>query len=636
MKKLKFILLFIFIFSLSACMQAPEGNKRASQTAGIGSSFGGSGGSGIGSGNSGANPGDGNLDGSGDEPMMSAKVEIRHLVDPITGTYTRKLTVPKNFSGFLYLSGLNISSLSDRHIKVRFNFGREREPITVPAVVARGPGITPSTDIEVLVMNMNSKPFEGLKLLYDLFDYSEYDFDEMDEDGFVIDDPTDVPVTNNRHRNLYCRGLNLEDDSTFAFTSANPHCDQEDQECLYAYAKIRDRGLFNLDLGVPTFPSLAQIDQEGLGYFSDDSQNLTKRCLPDNAKLTYDGELGEDATLFLSESIFFAELGAAEIIGQFEYMYMGPYASLNKSIWQIKEDAVIGAKGLFRDSLSDTYPLDYGHISLLFPRYSKRNLNAGVEHLSSTRPNGYKDVLPFPNAGKTEWMDGCNERVVTMDQNQEHIGSCTVTATIEIWATDPDTGNDILIAGRNDGGKEVKLQLVKASTTNSVGQEVLYSALTSCQNSNGCGSGECCYNSRCWSKDIVSQCIEDTAGTGLAPVGATCQTDFDCSSLCCNKASGKCSVHDTTSNPPVLCSKPSGQMCIAKEWCQQEPIQECFIVKTGTDAGGNVTCQLRCYNRLRHGDCLNGICTPPIAPSVPLFNPNDPNRCDDAIDPPLE
>ena len=66
------------------------------------------------------------------------KVEIRHLIEPNLstdptytpgtgyeggGSYLRKLTLPKNFQGKLYLAGINIGTLSNRIVKVRFKFG---------------------------------------------------------------------------------------------------------------------------------------------------------------------------------------------------------------------------------------------------------------------------------------------------------------------------------------------------------------------------------------------------------------------------------------------------------------------------------------------------------------------------------
>lgn len=596
------------------------------------------------SGNTGA-PTDNGISNDDDTLEPKPKVEIRNFVNPRTGAFVEKLTVPKNFSGMLYLSGLNITSLSDRHVKVHFYFGHEREKVEVPAVVARAPGITPTTDIEVLILNMNSKPFENIRLLYDLYDYNTYDFDQKDpSDGsFISAEISDEPVTDQYNKNLYCRGLILDDDPTFQGTNAN--CSGSNQMCLYSYAKVKDRGLHKMDpefeAGIPLFPNMAQIDQEALGYYSDNSSYLLNRCLPDNPRFDDTGTPSADGVFVkISESISFDSLGAS-ITGpdEIDYLFMGPYQSTNKSLWQISGLAAIGPYGIFRDTLDNSgdVPMeDFGIESNLFPRFIKKNLAANIEHLSSERPNGFKEVLPFPASGSTVWMDGCNERVTTKNSQQEHIGSCSVTAIIEIEATDPVTGAKEIVAGRGDGGIEVKLQLTKSSTTNNTGSDVLYANLNSCQNSNGCGAEECCYNNKCWSKKLVSSCLEDSGSTGNLGIGATCTTDYQCSSLCCNKSTGTCAVHDTTQDPPVLCSKPAGQQCISKEFCAQSVVQECYIVKTGTDNTGATTCALICYNRLKFGDCLNGLCVPPLQPTVPVFNPADPNRCDSAIDPPSE
>jgi hypothetical protein len=100
---------------------------------------------------------------------LPPKVEIRHLIEPnlstdltystgtgqaAGGSYVRKLTIPKNFAGRLYLAGINIGSLSSRHVKVRFKFGVNREMVTIPATVSQAPGITPQTPISVLVMDI--------------------------------------------------------------------------------------------------------------------------------------------------------------------------------------------------------------------------------------------------------------------------------------------------------------------------------------------------------------------------------------------------------------------------------------------------------------------------------------------------
>src|SRR5690606_3408071 len=72
------------------------------------------------------------------------RVELRHLIQPNLqgtsrfsngtglnggGSYVTKLTLPKNYAGFLYLAGINITSLMSNHVTVRFRFGVNRHPI---------------------------------------------------------------------------------------------------------------------------------------------------------------------------------------------------------------------------------------------------------------------------------------------------------------------------------------------------------------------------------------------------------------------------------------------------------------------------------------------------------------------------
>src|SRR5690606_25996678 len=127
------------------------------------------------------------------------------------------------------------------------------------------------------------------------------------------------------------------------------------------------------------------------------------------------------------------------------------------------------------------------------------------------------------SAGDTDWMDGCNKRVSTFDSYaNETIASCNVVATIEILATD-NSGQEIVL----NTSSKVKLQLSRASTKNYDGQEVLYSSLNSCTNSSACGGNECCFNSRCWSKEIVSQCLEEVDIIGNLATGEVCSSDYE-------------------------------------------------------------------------------------------------------------
>ncbi len=599
----------------------------------------------------GALPGDGSLDPDSIEEV-EAKVEIRHLIEPKIddngpgGTYTRKLTIPKNYNEYLYLAGINVSTLSDRIIKVRFKFGLDASPITVPATLATAPGLTPQTDVEVLVLDMRSEPFRNIRLVYDLFDYNDYDFGASDPEPGVLTEP----VQFNRDEKLYCRGLKLEDDPTFDGTVANG-CNGPESVCKYAYAKIMDKGLVQENWISPVLPTELNIATE-FNLNDDPNSVALERCLPNNP-------LGTEHTIGATHFPFSAsfnsgsnewEIASSSLKALFDgseylgsYYYQGPYFATNTSNWEIGDSALLGEYGVFKRFLStntvpgiDSAEVQFGAQARLFPLETKFDLPNGVQYMGSSLPGDYKTLMQTASNTQSQWMDGCNARVSSMlnDYNGEHIGSCNVTATIEILAVDDDGKEKVV-----DVSDEVKLQLVKPAQLDTNGDNVLLSSFQSCNSSSQCGSDSCCISGRCWSKSIVSQCVEDQPSYGNLLPGDSCQSDNQCASLCCNQATGQCAVHDTQSDPAVYCSKPSGQSCIAKEWCMKHPVTQCYIVNTGFDAQGQKTCALRCYTYEKHGDCQSssgsvvGVCVPPEQPSMPVFNPADPNRCDTAIDP---
>jgi hypothetical protein len=607
---LKVLLVSMLFLSMQACVQSGSSQPRQKSTQKLTSNKAlpgpipgqGSSGGGVGIGSSGSE--------------VASGVELRHLVDPLDGTYSTKVTIPKNFSGLLYLSGLNVSSMRDKLVSVRFYFGQAREPVTVPAVISRGPGITPQTDIDVLILDMQDKPFERIRLLYDLYDYNDYgtSFANMD------------PVSSNRDRNLYCRGLDLEYDPTFESSGAYPNCTGPNSVCKYSYAKVLDKGLVNNTTSIPHIPSLTQVTLGATGVYSSDTntQKLNK-CLQD------DGTAPSD----ISGAIVFNSIFN---FNSTNYVFQGPYRALNTSLWDISGSAMTATDtsgrpvGLFEAIISGSDP-NYGKKSLLFPRYGKLPLRKSLEYRGSTTPDGVKNILPGLTAdGTSEWMDGCNVRVSNYDEyTNEGIGSCNVTATVEVFYTNPTTGKEEILASST----KVKLQLVRPSLINNVGQDVLHTSLRRCSNDNNCGAEECCYNQRCWTKDLVSQCLSDTNSEGNYPVGENCSSDYQCSSLCCNASIGRCAVHDLSQNLPVYCAKSPGETCVAKEWCRKEPIVDCYLVDTGLDSQGRPTCALRCYNVMKHGDCKNGSCVPPAAGTVDSFNPSEPDpfvRCGAARD----
>lgn len=644
------------VFLITSCMPTDMPTaQRANITPGT------TGGTGF---TSGAGAGDGDFTG---ETSLPPKVEIRHLIEPnlstdpnySTGTgiagggsYVRKLTLPKNFSGRLYIAGINIGSLSDRHVKVRFRFGMNREPVTIPATVSKAPGITPDTDISVLVLDLRSEPFRNIRLPYDLFDYNDYNFGSGDE-----------PTQDNRNTGLYCRGLRVEDDPTFQGVGAcdgvqsNPS--QPAEECLYAYAKVLDQGLIQQSgsVKVPLTPSLAQTKSVATAaYYQDYLSYQLKKPLPDTIPTTAPyvagtlkfSELAVPAGVTDSKNINFTYPTSiwdpVSILGT-SYYYRGPYRLVNSLEWQFKFTQLDGEKRLFRSESWVDYPLylssplpDDNQItpvqdkiyynSYLFPLATKLNLQANVPHLSSNDVIGLRSQQTLSTAGKTMWMDGANARAQSKNGDLEHIGSCNVSASMEIIAKD-DNFNEYVISL----AKDVKLQLVRPSQFRTdTGNEVLYSNFKTCTSNSSCGGNECCFNNRCWDQNLVSQCFDSSSTQGNRNVGESCTTDLECTSLCCNRTTGQCAPHNSILTPAVLCSKPIGDYCIAKEWCQKSPVTKCLVIKTGIDpTTGNTTCRQHCYTSQEFGDCKNGVCVPPVQETIQPFDPDAPGACDNAV-----
>ncbi len=664
--------LLVMIFIISSCMPSDVPRTKALSQAGKANCA------------LGTNCSTGETSGTiGSGTSLPPKVEIRHLIEPnlstdltyTTGTgysgggsYVRKLTLPKNFAGRLYVAGINIGSLSSRFVKVRFKFGVNREVVTIPATVTQAPGITPQTEISVLVMDLRSEPFRNIRLPYDLYDYNDYPTkaDHTFADGVS-------PTQDNRDTGLYCRGLRVEDDPTFTGVGA---CDglesipgQAEEECLYAYAKVLDQGLVQASGStmVPLSPSYPQIKSvTGSNYYQDSMASKLLKPLLDTIPLGGVNEIGQirisdaaspvnssnsisillrDVVLSPTPPVTYSQRvwDAMTILGG-TYYYRGPYRLVDTNNWQFKFPAYDGYKKLFRQNSWVSYsqfPLNplpddsqtaptqnrLYYNSYLFPLATKLDLTANVTHLSSVKADGVRSEQSLPLAGKTQWMDGSNARAQSRNSDLEHIGSCNVSATLEVIAKD-DNNVDYVVAIAND----VKLQLVRPTQyrTDS-GNEVLYTNFKSCTANSGCSSSECCFNNRCWDETLVSQCFDSSSTQGNRIVGESCQSDLECSSLCCNRTSGQCAPHNTILATPVLCSKPIGDFCIAKEWCQKTTVVKCYVIKTGTDPQGNTTCRQQCYNTQEYGDCKAGICVPPFQETIPTFDPNDPNACANAV-----
>ena len=594
--------------------------------------------------NSSAGPTDGSIENPTNEILQKGKQEIRHIIDPFDGTYKTKVSLPKNFQGLLSISGLNITSLKNKLTSVRFRFGREREEVIIPASIGRAPGIVPDTEIEVLILDMQDQPFRNMRLLYDLFDYTDYDTNK-DQIEWGIGDAHEGPVSDPRASGIYCRGLKLEDDPTFQMSSGNNQCDSSGERCLYAYAKIKDSGLYYTKQSDkiafnPQYPALA-IHKEG--YAQDSFDENLKKCLPDTHHRISNQTLLQTPLSGSNPSLI--AYGNVTQTTQ-TYEYRGPFRTLDRFNWEIKGDALLsdvatGAKGsgLFQKTISNTPAStnedpnlkgEGGIKSFLFPRSGQMKLKANVEYLGfgdlSTPSRSLKTLI---SPGETEFMDGCNIRVSHYDSStNESIHSCTVSASIDLIYEENGTTKTLA------SSKTVKLQLIRPSLTNYLGRETLYTSLKNCKNNQACASDQCCFNNRCWGKELVSQCSDDTSEEGNRAIGTSCSSDLQCTSLCCSSSTGTCSVHNLGLNR--LCSKSPGQSCISRDFCRKENIPTCFVVKTGFDTRHRPTCALRCYHVPTLGECRNGVCQPPPPAPVPDFDPSEEGACDEAIDPPTQ
>ena len=163
------------------------------------------------------------------------------------------------------------------------------------------------------------------------------------------------------------------------------------------------------------------------------------------------------------------------------------------------------------------------------------------------------------------------------------------------------------------------------------GKEVLFEDYTPCSSSAECALGNCCYNDRCWSRQLVGQCSEDSSFQ-KQKLGNICSSHYECESLCCDNQTGVCKPHKSKNGSEILCNQASGAFCVDKTWCAQETVNDCRIIKTGTDDTGKLTCALFCGKRTEHGSCINHLCYVVPRPAIPVFNTSNPD-CSTAIDP---
>ncbi|MBY0413507.1 MAG: hypothetical protein K2Q18_05050 [Bdellovibrionales bacterium] len=114
---------------------------------------------------------------------------------------------------------------------------------------------------------------------------------------------------------------------------------------------------------------------------------------------------------------------------------------------------------------------------------------------------------------------------------------------------------------------------------------------------------------------------------GLGSIGDKCESDYGCSSLCCDANSGMCEAHDLS--VAIKCNKQSGETCVTNDFCQSYYITACKLIKI-TKRDGSPSCTLRCDRVEAKSSCKKNVCIPPETPATPPFDPINPD-CSKAI-----
>ena len=571
------------------------------------------------------------------EPVDILEPEIRllHIIDPYDGNYKSKVTISKNFSSVLMIAGLNLDQLKkESEIWVRMRFGKDLSPIELPALIASTPlpGLTSTATIDVIQVDLNRAPLASIKLLYHLYDYNQYETE-------------DEPVTDPFHGRLFCRALSLTHDPTFQQSSTTSTCSRPGAQCLYSYAQVYDQGPYNNGVGI--IPTEKQFALNSSGIYGDDNmQQLSRKCLADNADDTF--TWGSTFTI-PSSGVTGPIIPNTSTGTNTSYEYRGPYRPSQTRDWQITGGAVAKADnegsfwGLFERW---QFPLDpaTGFYSLKFPRAGRVKIRQNVEYIGlDTSPTVTSHLTRSlssitPGEDMTQLMDGCNLRVHHWNRDtNEGIESCTVTALLEVGTKDPDTDQFLIVHNASD--PRLKIQLVRKTSKSSLNpDDLIHFNFPTCSSNNDCGSDECCYNRRCWSNSIVSQCSYTPSSEQLS-IGQRCSNDLSCESICCAADTGRCSSHDGQQS---LCSKPVGTSCIADDFCAQITQTQYRKIKTGiAPKTGRITCAYRPFNVRVFARCIRslgssqGFCQAPPHQPPPTFDPANVD-CSDAQDPPTQ
>lgn len=523
---------------------------------------------------------------------------LKYFVDPESGNISEKLSIVKNDNREIYLAIDNLDDYDSKFLFVKFKFGVGRSFETnLPARITTVPGLTSGSIQKALAINLLNIPFANINLDYNLFDYNSYS--SLSSANFEL---------NNRDKDLYCRGLSYSDDPTY---SGNGVCDGYTDKCLYSYSGVKDQGWYDNSTGSfisPSKPQMALINDE----LYEDGFSLNKiKCLSDSSLQYFYNDQNERKIASYQNTISGTDL-----------RHLGAYNFTEQGNWDITGNALLGEFGVFRKRSSDgNY---YG--SMMYPRAAKLSVGSGLEYLGYSIIQNYQVSKFLTNSsGNSVWVSGCNWRVSTVDQSGEHVGSCNVSASIDVFYND-EQGEEVIIASSSWGEASslVRLQLLQqgdVEDTNGLNNP----DYKTCSSGSECSNSECCYNGRCWSQALVGECSPDDEGGANKPADEICVNDNECLSLCCKTRAGS-----RTCNGDAFCDKPTGGSCISGSFCDRVWKVEYKIIQTQTNSAGH--CQKRLCAFLANEECENHTCKaldqsrPYTEPSC--SNPSDIESCE--------
>ncbi len=529
-------------------------------------------------------------------PDVNNTKKLIGFYDEETDSFSEKLSIAKDFQGIVYLDVENIKLLKEKLLFIRINFGMNSEnPVELPLSYLSK--TIAGVEKDVLALSIPSKNFFTVPLDYQLFDYSE---------GAAAG-------YNAFHKDVYCRGLRVEQDPTSNFTS----CSKGDEICKYTYAKVLDQGLFHEQTSTFIQPSELTVshDESRTYELNLDPINL-RRCLTDDQKVFVKNQ----------------ELNIGELISLDDesYRFKGAFKAVDPSNWGIQAEARWGKFGIFQQEYSGGKSIELGFKSNLFPRVGKIVNRTNRYYLGSKNRLDKKIVTNFTDTSDasalSDWVDGCNLRVLSEDSLGTNIGSCNVSSDIQIFYKD---GSEEVIIYSNAAlaqAGQVKLQIVNNIQTN-----IDVKDFNACFGDGGCSSSSCCHDGRCWDKEKYKNQFCKPANSGKT-TGQACATDTECLSACCigseTGAAGVCADKTTS------CQRQVGEICIHSDACVGESGDDTYWVRKLLFQGSD-GCKVFNCNVLSKPSCQNQRCTSSINEANKVFtfeNPLIDGSCQNRVD----